>query len=139
MPLNASKSVYTRIYNWTQEANARRPIHHAKFDQEANDVKKALDEALGRVPVATNADNGKFLRVTSGSWVKAILTAGDIPNLATGKITSGTFVDARIPNLATGKITSGVFDVRRVATVTTRAAWTALASKETNRLYLFTS
>lgn len=42
------------------------------------------------------------------------LVAADIPSLAAGKITSGTFAVDRIPSLAASKITSGTFAVDRI-------------------------
>jgi hypothetical protein len=56
--------------------------------------------------------------VTSGTT----LAAGDIPNLTTAKITSGTFADARIPNLNASKITAGTFGVVRGGTGATTLA-----------------
>ena len=50
------------------------------------------------------------------------LAAGDIPNLATSKITSGTFAAARIPNLDASKITSGTMDASRVGSGTLATA-----------------
>ena len=46
------------------------------------------------------------------------LAASDIPNLATSKITSGTFAAARIPNLDASKITSGTMDSARIGSGT---------------------
>ena len=43
-----------------------------------------------------------------------VLVAEDIPNLDAGKITTGTFVDARIPSLNASKITAGLFGVDRI-------------------------
>ena len=43
-------------------------------------------------------------KITSGTFADSF-----IPNLASSKITSGTFADSFIPNLATSKITSGTF------------------------------
>jgi hypothetical protein len=42
------------------------------------------------------------------------LVAGDIPNLAASKISSGTFAAARIPSLDASKINAGVFGVARI-------------------------
>jgi hypothetical protein len=42
------------------------------------------------------------------------LVAGDIPNLAASKISSGTFAAARIPSLDASKINAGVFNVARI-------------------------
>ena len=50
------------------------------------------------------------------------LAASDIPNLATSKITSGTFAAARIPNLDASKITSGTMDSSRIGSGTLAAA-----------------
>ena len=60
-------------------------------------------------------DTGSGLKKINLSNVFAQLAASDIPNLATSKITSGTFADARIPSLATSKITSGTFATARIA------------------------
>ena len=43
-----------------------------------------------------------------------ILVASDIPNLDAGKITTGTFADARIPSLNASKINAGLFGVDRI-------------------------
>jgi hypothetical protein len=61
----------------------------------------------GDVP---NLDAGK---ITSGTFDDA-----RIPSLGAGKITSGTFSDGLIPSLGTGKITSGTFDTARIPTIT---------------------
>ena len=45
----------------------------------------------------------------------ASIAASKIVDLATSKITSGTFADARIPNLSTSKITSGTLADARIA------------------------
>lgn len=45
------------------------------------------------------------------------LVAGDIPNLAASKITSGTLSADRIPSLAASKITSGTFNADRIPTL----------------------
>ena len=50
------------------------------------------------------------------------LAASDIPNLATSKITSGTFAAARIPNLDASKITSGTMDSARIGSGTLATA-----------------
>ena len=50
------------------------------------------------------------------------LAASDIPNLATSKITSGTFAAARIPNLDASKITSGTMNAARIGSGTLGAA-----------------
>lgn len=44
----------------------------------------------------TAAATGEFLRYNGSAWVDTVLVAGDIPNLDTAKITTGTFADARI-------------------------------------------
>lgn len=44
----------------------------------------------------TAAATGEFLRYNGSAWVDTLLIAGDIPNLDTAKITTGTFADARI-------------------------------------------
>jgi len=44
----------------------------------------------------TAAATGEFLRYNGSAWVDALLVAGDIPDLDTAKITTGTFADARI-------------------------------------------
>lgn len=49
-------------------------------------------------------------RVTGG----AALAVADIPTLDAGKITTGTFADARIPSFDASKVTSGVFDLQRI-------------------------
>ena len=43
------------------------------------------------------------------------LTASQIPNLDTSKITTGTLADARIPNLDTAKITTGTLANARIS------------------------
>ena len=50
---------------------------------------------LGDVTI-TSAATGDFLRYDGAQWVDALISTSDVPNLATSKITSGTFADARI-------------------------------------------
>jgi hypothetical protein len=51
-----------------------------------------------------------FLKASGNTaFTTSTIVAGDVPNLDAGKITSGTFDDARIPSLGAGKITSGTF------------------------------
>jgi hypothetical protein len=50
---------------------------------------------LGDVTI-TSAATGDFLRYDGANWVDALISTSDVPNLATSKITSGTFADARI-------------------------------------------
>ena len=72
-----------------------------------NKVDKNANITAGTHPKITYDAKGL---VTGGG----ALVAGDIPNLAATKITSGTFADARIPSLAASKISSGTFDAARI-------------------------
>ncbi len=71
-----------------------------------------------KVDKNANITAGTKTKITYDS--KGLVTAGadlvatDIPNLDAGKITTGTFVDARIPNLNASKINAGTFDVARI-------------------------
>ena len=53
----------------------------------------------------------------SSATIRGEIVDGNIPALATSKITSGTFDDARIPSLAASKVTSGTFDAARIPTL----------------------
>jgi hypothetical protein len=67
------------------------------------------------------ADPGTALDVNgtvTASSFTGIQTA-DVPDLAAGKITSGTFDTDLIPELAAGKITSGTFDKARIPSLYT--------------------
>ena len=70
-------------------------------------VDKNADITAGTSPKITYDEKGL---VTGGEE----LVANDIPNLDAGKITTGTFVDARIPNLNASKINAGTFDAARI-------------------------
>jgi hypothetical protein len=70
-------------------------------------------------------------KITSGTFADA-----RIPDLAAGKITSGTFADARIPDLAAGKITSGTFAAARIPTLNQNTTGSAgSAGSVTNGVY----
>lgn len=58
----------------------------------------AVPSALGDLTdvTITAAATGEFLRYNGSAWVDTLLAAGDIPDLDTAKITTGTFADARI-------------------------------------------
>lgn len=60
----------------------------------ADDLVIALDD-LTDVTITTVA-SGNLLRYNGSAWINTLLVAGDIPDLDTSKITSGTFVNARI-------------------------------------------
>jgi len=60
--------------------------------------------------------NGADLNFTN---LAGSVSTGQIPNLASSKITSGTFADSFIPNLASSKITSGTFDIARLPSLPT--------------------
>ena len=61
----------------------------------------------------------------SSATIRGEIVDGNIPALATSKITSGTFDDARIPSLAASKVTSGTFDAARIPTLNQDTSGTA--------------
>lgn len=78
----------------------------------------AGDVTSGQFPLARmpRAAAGNFLEgagVGSDPIYNA-LVSGDIPNLDTAKITTGTFADGRIPNLNASKINAGQFPLARM-------------------------
>ena len=64
----------------------------------------------------------------SSATIRGEIVDGNIPALATGKITSGTFDDARIPSLAASKVTSGTFDAARIPTLNQDTTGSAAAA-----------
>jgi len=88
----------------------------ATFTYRANTAVKAFELKLGEAYESLKVDNLEAASLTVTDYA---LTAGDIPSLATSKITSGSFADARIPNLAASKITSGSFADARIPNLNT--------------------
>ena len=90
-----------------------------------------ISRSLGNVGIGGVASATNTLKVTGTIEATTGFTGiqtSDVPELAAGKITSGTFHIDRIPDLAAGKITSGTFDVDRIPTLT---AYAALAGSST--------
>ena len=69
---------------------------------------------------------------TSGSATFRALAAGDIPSLAAGKITSGTFDAARIPSLDASKIASGTIARARIEST----AWAYINGNASSASYV---
>lgn len=76
------------------------------IEGDISDIRTALDSKVTANTDITGATKCKITYDSKGLVTSGVdLTATDIPNLATSKITSGTFADARIPALAISKIT----------------------------------
>ena len=91
------------------------------------DVLVTLDGMLTQTWTASQIPNLAAGKITSGTF-----DAARIPSLDASKVTSGTFAAARIPTLAASKITSGTFDVDRIPTLTAAKIPNLDASKITS-------
>jgi len=78
------------------------------------------DLSLAKADVGLGSAENK-----SSATIRGEIVDGNIPALATSKITSGTFDDARIPSLAASKVTSGTFDAARIPTLNQDTSGTA--------------
>ena len=88
----------------------------ATFTYRASTAVKAFELKLGSSYESLKVDN---LEAASLTVTEYNLAAGDIPSLATSKITSGSFADARIPSLNASKITAGSFATARIPSLST--------------------
>ena len=86
-------------------------------DISQEDLTSAILTAVAKSDVGLTSVEDK-----SSADIRSEIVESDIPALATSKITSGTFDDARIPNLNASKITAGTLSVSRGGTGATSAA-----------------
>lgn len=101
--------------NWERLGGFTLDLSNYFTKTEINSMLESKVDKNAAIAVGTKAKityDAKGL-VTGG----ADLVATDIPNLDAGKITTGTFVDARIPNLNASKINAGTFGVDRIPTL----------------------